>query len=126
MKVILSELDELPLEEINGFVTAVHNSQWWVGCILYAHEDSREIKINFLYPQGLSPSFKYPSKQNVLVISQNDVLTKVDPRTFTGCTYTITKQKIKAATDKLKVWKKLNVISKYTNNKILKFTDSIS
>ena len=27
VKVTLSELDELPLEEIKGFVTAVHNSQ---------------------------------------------------------------------------------------------------
>ena len=47
VKVTLSELDELPLEEIKGFVTSVHNSQWWVGCVLYADEDSREIKINF-------------------------------------------------------------------------------
>ena len=111
MKVTLSELDELPLEEIKGFVTAVHNSQWWVGCALCADEDSREIKINFLCPQGPSPSFRYPSIQNVLVISQNDVLTKVDPRTVTGRTYTITKQESKAATDKLKAWKKLNIIN---------------
>ena len=111
VKVTLSELDDLPLEEIKGFVTTVHNSQWWVGCVLYADEDSREIKINFLCPQGPSPSFKYPSKQNVLVIPQNDVLTKVDPRTVTGRTFTITKQESKAATNKLKAWKKLNVIS---------------
>ena len=111
MKVILSELDKLPLEEIKGFVTAVHNSQWWVACALCAYEDSREIKINFRCPQGPSPSFKYPSKQNVLVISQNDVVTKVDSRTVTGRTYTVTKQESKAATNKLKVWKKLNVIN---------------
>ena len=43
--------------------------------------------------------------------SQNDVLTKVDPRTVTGHTYTIPKQESKVATDKLKTWKKLNVIS---------------
>ena len=29
MKVTSSELDELPLEEIKGFVAAVHNSQWY-------------------------------------------------------------------------------------------------
>ena len=84
MEVTLCELDEFPIEEIKGFVTAVHNSQWWVCYALCADEDSREIKINFLCSQGLSPSFKYPSKQNVLIISQNDVLTKVDPRTVTG------------------------------------------
>jgi len=44
------------------------------------------------------------------VIPHKDVLTKVDPRTVTGHTYTITKQEGKAATNKLKAWKKLNVI----------------
>ena len=72
---------------------------------------AEKLRSIFLCPQGPSSSFKYPSKQNVLVISQNDVLTKVDPRTVTGRTYTITKQESKAATDKLKAWKKFNVIS---------------
>ena len=45
VKVTLSELDELPLEEIKGFVTVVRNSQWWVGCVLYADENSRERSI---------------------------------------------------------------------------------
>ena len=53
----------------------------------------------------------HSSKQNVVIISQNDALTKVDPRTVTGHTYTITKQESKAATNKLKAWKKLNVTS---------------
>ena len=109
-KVTLCETDELPFEEINGFVTAVHNDQWWIGCVLHIDEISREIKINFLCPQGPSQSFKYPAKQNTLVIPVKDVLTKVDPRTVTGRTYTISKQESKAATDKLKTWKKLNIV----------------
>ena len=60
--------------------------------------------MTFLCPQGPSHSFKYPPKQNIITISYTDVLTKVDQRTLTGCTYTITKLESKAATDKL--WKK--------------------
>ena len=41
-------------------------------------------------------------KQNIITIS-------VDPRTVTGCIYTITKQESKAATDRLKLWKKHNL-----------------
>ena len=65
--------------------------------------------MNFLCPQGPSHSFKYPPKQNIITISYTDVLTKVDPRTVTGRTYTITKQESKATTDRLKLWKKHNL-----------------
>ena len=64
--------------------------------------------MNFLFPQGPSHSFKYPPKQNTITISYTDVLTKVDPRTVTCHTYTITQQESKAATDRLK-WKKHNL-----------------
>ena len=76
------------------------------------NEDTRKTKINFLCPQGPLQSFKYPTKQNILLIPQKDILTTytVDPRTITGHTYTITKQECKAATNKFKVWKKLNII----------------
>jgi len=104
-KTAICERDELSLEEIKGFVTAVYNDQWWIGCVLHKDQDSREIKINFLCPQGPSHSFKYPAIQNILVIPHKDVLTKVDPRTVTGSTYTITNQESKTATDKLKAWK---------------------
>ena len=98
-RVTLSETVELPLEEINGFVTVVHNDEWWIGCVLLTDEDSKTVTMNFLCPQRPSHSFKYPPKQNIITISYTDVLTKVDPRTVTGHTYTITKQESKAATE---------------------------
>jgi len=42
----------------------------------------------------------------MITVSSTDALTKVDPRTFTGRSYTISKQETKAATDRLKLWKK--------------------
>ena len=80
-RVTLSETVELPLEEINGFVTVAHNDEWWIGCVLHTDEDSKTVTMNFLCPQGPSHSFKYPHKQNITTISYTDVLTKVDPRT---------------------------------------------
>ena len=50
-RVTLSETVELPLEEINGFVTLVHNDQWWISYVLHADEDSKTVTMNFLYPQ---------------------------------------------------------------------------
>ena len=61
---------------------------------------SESIKIDLLCPQGPSQSFKYPSKQNISVVPYSDVLIKVNPRTVTGRTYTISKQESKTATDK--------------------------
>ena len=106
-RVTLSETVELPLEEINGFVTVVHNDQWWISYVLHTDEDSKTVTMNFLCSQEPSHSFKYPPKQNI-IISYTDVLTKVDPRNVTGRTY-ITKQESKAATDRLKLWKKHNL-----------------
>ena len=68
-RVTLSETVELPLEEINGFVTVVHNDQWRIGCVLHTDEDSKTVTMNFLCPQGPSHSFKYPPKQNIITIS---------------------------------------------------------
>ena len=68
-RVTLSETVELPLEEINGFITVISG-------VLYTDEDSKTVTMNFPCPQGPSYSFKYQPKQNT--ISYTDVLTKVD------------------------------------------------
>ena len=105
-KVALVETDGLSLEEINGFVAVVYDEMWWIGCIHNIEEDGRNIKIDLLCPHGPSQSFKYPSRRNTIVVPYSDVLTKVDLRTVTGRTYTISQQESKTATDKLKAWKK--------------------
>jgi len=89
----------MPLEHSNGFITVVCNDQWWAGCVLHTDEHSKIVEVNLLYPQGPSQLFKYPFKQDIITVSSIDPLTKVDPRTVTGSTYTISKQETKAATD---------------------------
>ena len=108
-KVTLSETTELSLEEINGFITVVESGHWWVGCVLRVEEEETgKILVTLLNPHGPSHAFSYPLTQHVLSVPQKNILTKVDPRTVTGRTYTITKQESKYATDKFKAWKKCN------------------
>ena len=77
-----------------------------VACVLRTDEDNKTVTLNLLYPPGPSQSFKYLYKQSTITVSSTDVLTKVDPRTVTGRTYTISKQETKTTTDRLKLWKK--------------------
>ena len=100
------ETDGLPLEEINGFVAVVYDEMWWIGYVHNVDENDRNVKIDLLCPLGPSQSFRYPSKQNIVVVRYSDVITKVDPRTVTGHTHTISKQESKTVTDKLKARKK--------------------
>ena len=60
--------------------------------------DSNEVELSFLYPHGPSKSFGYPDQSDVLVISAEDILTKINPTTATGRVYAISPVEITAAT----------------------------
>ena len=95
---------ELTPEEIKGFVTCMYNEEWWVACVLQVSKDSEQVRVSFLYPNGPSRSFKYPARPDILTIPVGDVLTRVDPRTAKGRTYTLTQRKMRAASEKLHLW----------------------
>ena len=90
--------NELPLKQINGFITCIHDRQWWLACVL---ELSSEVKVTILHPHGPSASFKYRPAKDVISIPVSDVLTTVDPRTTTGRVYTLSQKESKTASDKL-------------------------
>ena len=91
----------LALEEIHGFVTCLYDSTWWLGCVLNVNSSSDEIQVSFLHPPGPSPSFVYPSNSDILWVSRQSILTKVDPSTVTGRTYKITESGSKLASQTL-------------------------
>lgn len=68
------EEGDLVLEEIKGFVTCAYDDDWWLACVLRLNEDSEEVSVSFLHPQGPSRSFKYPPTPDVLNIPVGDVL----------------------------------------------------
>ena len=63
--------------------------------------ENAEVKLTFLHPHGPSRSFKYPSSFDILTVPLTDTLTKVNPKTPTGRTYTLGRKESKAATEKL-------------------------
>lgn len=52
------------------------NEKWWLGYDLEQNEEIDEYKITFLNPCG--PATSYPRHANVLRVSVEDVLTKVE------------------------------------------------
>ena len=73
---------EIPIDEIKGFVTAVYGDNWWLGYVLQVNQDDKTVGFNILIPSGPSQSYKYPVKERVILVSTDDILTKVDPRLF--------------------------------------------
>ena len=75
---------EIVIHEIKGFVTAGYENEWWLGCVLQVNQDDKTVSINILIPHGPPQSYKYSAKERVIMVSTDDILTKVDPRISYG------------------------------------------
>ena len=82
-------------------MTCIYESHWWVGCVLGVNHDIEDIKVSFLHPHGPSPSFCYPQNPDILLIPTASILTKVDVRTATGRTNTISPSEMEDVSAKL-------------------------
>ena len=60
--------------------------------------EMQEVTLPFLHPHGPSRSFVYPHRANVLTVHISDILTFVEPTTYTGRTYTRTDNEMDSAT----------------------------
>ena len=92
---------ELGIEAISGYVTCIYDAEWWLAFVLETDKENAELKVTILHPRGPSRSFKYPSIPDILIVPSSDILTKVDPKTATGPTYTLGRKKSKIANEKL-------------------------
>ena len=79
-------------------ISTYHQDYWWLAQVL-AKDSEVELSLLLNHPYGPSRSFKHPPSPNVITLA---VLTIVEPRTTTGCIYTLTQRQSKAATDTLK------------------------
>jgi len=89
------------LSAIQGYVTAHYDGSWWLGCITKSMLDSEEVEVSFLHPKGPTKSFKYPPEGDILIMSQHDILTTVNPLTATGRVYTLTQEEMDLASASL-------------------------
>lgn len=97
----------LVIGDLCGFVTCVYEGKWWPACVLSVDEDNEVVKVSFLHadPPSSTTSFKYPDQDDILNIPIIDVLTKIDPRTATGRSYTLSAKESLFAMQKLESWK---------------------
>lgn len=57
-----------------------------------------EVEVSFLHPHSPSKFFQYPSQPDVLIMSNRDILTIVNPTTAAGRIYTLTQEEATEAT----------------------------
>ena len=78
--------------KLSGYVTVHYDGKWWLACIMEAFQDTHEVKVNFLHPNGPANSFFFPDIEDHCILDLSDILLSVEPKTATGRTYTISKK----------------------------------
>ena len=46
--------NDIPPESIAGFVTWLHDKNWWLPCVLEVCSDTNEVKLTFLHPHAVA------------------------------------------------------------------------
>ena len=90
--------NDLPLDSIAGFVTCSSEGIRWLACVVNQEEST--VNLTFFHFSGPLNSFKYP-EQDVRSVPLESILTLVDPRTRTGHVYTLSRNKVTAASKAL-------------------------
>lgn len=101
IKEIVEGGKRLNMDEISGYVTCEYDRRWWLASVLSKDDNSEEVELIFLHPSGPAPSFVFPRKPDILKVNFNQILTRVNPTTATGRTYTISHSETMAATKTL-------------------------
>eukprot|EP00795_Rhopilema_esculentum_P004766 gene4766-21070_t len=91
VQVVKAGCGHIELSKITGYVAVVYDSKWWVAYVSSIQPETNEVTISFLHPHGPNPSFVYPEPFEMLVVHVSDVLVQLNPVTFTGRTYTLSK-----------------------------------
>ena len=99
---VTKQPEDLEIEQVSGYVTCVHESVWWLACVLEKDLENAEFRLTLLHPHGPSRSYKYPTAPDIITLPLSSILTLVEPRTTTGRTYSLYQRDSRAATAKLK------------------------
>lgn len=92
---------DIQIDDVNGYVTVMYEDNWWLGYVLDKNFNSGEVTVKFLHPHGPSPSFTFPPREDMLLVSLIDILTTVNASTVNGRTYTISKSEEKHVSELL-------------------------
>lgn len=94
---VAPDADDVPSEQISGYVACAYDSKWWVACVLSKNDSEKEVSVSFLYPSGPAPSFAYPRRPDTLTVPQNFIICNINPITETGRTYKLSAEEMTKA-----------------------------
>ena len=85
------------------FVCCLYEQQWWIGMVQDINKEEADVDVKFMHPNGPSPSFKWPSKEDICWVPNIHIICKIDiPITDTGRTYHLSEDNVKKITEAFK------------------------
>ena len=89
--------DPIPIHGINGYVVCAYGGAWWLAFVMEVYSTNNEAKLKFLHPAGPSHSFKFPSRDDILIVSHTDILMTANPTIPAGRVYQLSNAEIEEA-----------------------------
>lgn len=77
----------MDISKMNRFVTCEYDNKWWLAYVVSTDFKNEEITTTLLHPYVPASSFVYSGNQDGLIVGREQILSKAEPRTATGCTY---------------------------------------
>ena len=75
----------IPSSNINfklyDYVACEYDSFWWIGMIEGISDSNVEVKVKFMLPHGLSPSFSWPSRDDICWVPSEKIICVLTPTT---------------------------------------------
>ena len=88
---------EVKLRAVSGYVTVEYDGGWWIIYVNEIFPQSNEVPVNFLCPDGPSPSYFYSRRPDSLV-DVDDILVQLSPTAITDETYHLSEDNTEWAT----------------------------
>ena len=73
-----------------------YGGAWWLAFVLKTNSDAKQV-LKFMHPADPSPSFGFPRRDDILIVSHADILMKANPITTTGCVYNVSSEEAETA-----------------------------
>jgi hypothetical protein len=93
VKKVAESAQDLPDEEMLGYVTVNYDGDLWLVYVVERDTDLRQATVTFLQPKGPAGSFTYPSRPDILTVPFVDILlTTVNVTTTNARSYFLAKK----------------------------------
>ena len=86
---ISNHCEPIPISNVRGCVICQYGGVWWLALVIKTNSDAKEVELKFMHPAGPSPSFVYPRRDDIMIVSHTDILMKANPTTTTGRVYNV-------------------------------------